>query len=145
MKLNKLFKGLTLVFCIMLVFGLVACKEDTASDKADSSSKVSSDEPSSSDKTESTTSGIELEEDVFDDGVNESRPSNNSASIGTDNKDNQSNNQPADKNESSTSSDKTESNNSSGNNSSTESGETSSDEDLTESDDGTVKLPIDWF
>ena len=141
MKLNKLFKGLTLVFCIMLVFGLVACKEDTASDKADSSSKVSSDEPSSSDKTESTTSGIELEEDVFDDGVNESRPSNNSASIGTDNKVNQS----ADNNESNTSSDKTESNNSSGNNSSTESGETSSDENLTESDDGTVKLPIDWF
>lgn len=145
MKLNKLFKGLVLVCCLMLVFGLVACKEDAVSDKADSSSKVSSDEPSSNDKTESTTSGIELEEDVFDDGDNESRPSNNSASSGTDNKDNQSNNQSADKNESNTSSDKTESNNSSGNNSSTESGETSSDEGLTESDDGTVKLPIDWF
>lgn len=148
MHRNKILKLMVLSVCVVLLFGLVACKSNTT-DKDDNSSISQQGGLSSGDNTEApnneslgTTSGIELEEDVFDDdNIVENTSSNDSTSNKPADKDNQS----TDKGEDNTSSDKAESDTSSDDISDTESGDVSSDETPTESDDGTVKLPVDWF
>lgn len=129
---NKIFKTIVVLLCATLLFSVVGCKSSTDTTVSDLSSVLDSADPdrdqtnSSADDTV-TSSGVELEEDVFDNGDTDDntvsgKPSNPS-NTNTDSSNNSSTN----------TSSNTESNNSS-NESDTESG-----------NDGTVKLPVDWF
>ena len=128
---NKIFKTIVVLLCAALLFSVVGCKSSTDTTVSDLSSVLDSADPdrdqtnSSTDDTV-TSSGVELEEDVFDntdaDNTVSGKPSNPS-NTNTDSSNNSSTN----------TSSNTESNNSS-NESDTESG-----------NDGTVKLPVDWF
>lgn len=128
---NKFFKTIVVLLCVVFLFSVVGCKSNTDTTVSDLSSVLDSADPdrdqtnSSTDDTV-TSSGVELEEDVFDntdtDNTVSSQPSTSS-----DNNTNSSNNS------STNTSSNTESNDSS-NESGTESG-----------NDGTIKLPVDWF
>ena len=114
------------LLAIMLVFCLAACKQNAG---------TVSDNPTSlpsggSNAQNNTTSGIELEEDVFDDDDLSVNPSSDNGAS-------------SQKNEA----DNTSNQNGSGNNSNVDSqpsGETSSEQNPTV-EDGVIKLPVDWF
>ena len=129
---NKFFKTIVVLLCVVCLFSVVGCKSNTDTTASDLSSVLDSADPdrdqtnSSTDDTV-TSSGVELEEDVFDNGDTDDNTVSSQPSTSSDNSTNSSNNS------STNTSSNTESNNSS-NESDTESG-----------NDGTVKLPVDWF
>ena len=118
-----MFKKITMLFCVMAILLLFSCKQETT---------PNTDGNNTTSQTQSTTSGIELEEDVFDDSDVSVTPSTNNSS--TDN----------------TSSDNVISSNTSSDNSSSDQTQTpdqstSSDDEIVVGDDGTITLPIDRF
>ena len=144
-------KFLVLSLFLILLLTFTACKSTTADDKINNSSLPQSDAVSDGDSFEqndgnpnnhNSTSGIELEEDVFeDDGYNENISSENSQnSNGTTDKENHLNN-------SSDNDSDVNSQNPSSNNSSADDNEdtTSNESEIEKDDDGTVRLPVDWF
>ena len=145
---NKLLKLLVLSICVVLLFGLVACKGDTTKDDNTSlpqqnelSNDTETERDNNKNETVGNTSGIELEEDVFgDDIIVDNASSNTSSTNKPAEQNNQSNNQS-----SNNSSDNSQDTPSTDGDSTSEEDNTSSDEQPTESDDGTVKLPVDWF
>ena len=145
MMQSKKIKALSLLLCISLMMCLAACKGGVAPDGADSSADVQQNvqsgesvvpnesgnnnteggagnkKPSSSN---SALQGVELEEDVFDNSDTSTNTSADNASNST---------SSADGNQSSEN----------------ESDESSSDdsvsEEISSGNDGTIKLPVDWF
>ena len=145
MNHNKVLKCISLLLCIILILCLAACKGGVAPDGADSSADVQQNvqsgesvvpNESGNDNTEggagnkkpsssnSALQGVELEEDVFDYSDASSNTSADDASNST---------SSADGNQSSEN----------------ESDESSSDdsvsEEISSGNDGTIKLPVDWF
>ena len=141
MNHNKVLKCMSLLLCIILILCLAACKGGVAPDGADSSADVQQNvqsgesvvpNESDNDNTEdgagnkkpsssnSALQGVELEEDVFDYSDASADNASNSTSS-------------ADGNQSSEN----------------ESDESSSDdsvsEEISSGNDGTIKLPVDWF
>lgn len=130
-----MFKKLALLLCAVALLLLVACKQ-YATAPNDENSTVTSLDQTSDDGGKITSSGIELEEDVFV----ENHVTNNQNSGASSNT------------SATTSGDGTVSNNNSSNNST--SSDTSSDEesntsseenDVIVDNDGTIRLPIDKF
>lgn len=138
MNHNKVLKCMSLLLCISLMLCLAACKGGVAPDGADSSADVQQNmqsgesvvpNESGNDNTEggasnSALQGVELEEDVFD-------YSDASSSTSADNASN------------STSS--ADGNQSSENESDESSSDDSVSEEISSGNDGTIKLPVDWF
>lgn len=138
-----MFKKITITVCVLALILLAACKQNKvpSTDTTSNPNNVQS-------NTQSTTSGIELEEDVFDDDDITTTPSENNTSNG-----NLSSNQNTpDENTSSEqttsgdnlSNDNSSVNDSSENNSNPEDSNQSNN-DIVVDDDGTIKLPIDKF
>ena len=127
-----MFKKLALLLCAVALLLLVACKQDATAPGDKNSTAASSDQTSVGDN-QITSSGIELEEDVFDENpvTNNSGTENTSSTITSD--ETVSNNNSSD-------------NNTSSNTSSDESQNSSNEEnDVVVDDDGTIRLPIDKF
>ena len=132
---------MTLLLCIALMFSFVACKQTNANDEDVGSKQLFvSQIEITDDNSQQTTSGIELEEDVFDDAL--LNPSSK--------EENQSSNASQGNSSQSTSSSNTVSKeNQTENTSSTPSSETSSENTPSEEtpivDDGVITLPVDRF
>lgn len=132
MKQKNIFKILILSLCLALILCFTACKQDTTTNKDDDTTATSSGQTSDA-GGQLTASGIELEEDVFDDSDIQSNPSKNSSTGNT------SIGNSSDKNESI--------DNTSGG---TSSGEAPDEDDSSSQegvivDDGVIELPIDRF
>lgn len=134
-----MFKKTALLLCTITLLLLVSCKQDAQKPQGDSSTVTSSDHTTDS-GSQNTTSGIELEEDVFDDSATQGNQSSG-------------NNSTSDTQSSTTSSDKDVSKNEStdGVSSDTSSSQDPDTEDSNSSqngvtiEDGVIKLPIDKF
>lgn len=134
----KMFKRFILVLCAVMLLLLIACKQDATPSGEESSTATQSSEITDT-GSQNTTSGIELEEDVFDDSDIQSNPSKNS-STGNASDGNSSDKTVSDKNEST--------GNTSGDTSLDENPDTEDSNSSQEGvavEDGVIKLPIDKF
>ncbi len=131
-------KKLTLIFCLTALVLLAACKQDATPSDEESSTATQSSEITDA-GSQNTTSGIELEEDVFDDSDIQGNPSKNS-STGNTSDGNSSDKTVSDKNESTGN---TSGDTSSDGNPDTE--ENNSSQEGVAVEDGVIKLPIDKF
>ena len=143
---NKIFRILVLAVLVVSVLCFAACADetnvDTSSNASKPTDKTDSEQTNSNDNV---SSGIELEEDVFDDSAVSNTPSGDNTQSGNNtnnstDKNNQSNSQTTNNSSNSTSS-STSTDNSSGE----ENNNSSETESIVEENDGTVKLPVDWF
>ena len=135
-------KIMTLLLCIALMFSFVACKQTNADDEDVGSKQlfVSQIEITDDNSQQTTTSGIELEEDVFDNVLpnssskEDAQSSNPSQSNSSQNTSSENNVSKENQNE---------------NTSSSTSSETSSENTPSEQtpivDDGVITLPVDRF
>ncbi|MBE6809559.1 MAG: hypothetical protein E7521_00690 [Ruminococcaceae bacterium] len=124
-------KKLTLLLCMVFLLALVACKQDTQTHQNDSSTVTSS---------EHTISGIELEEDVFDDSATQGNQSSNNNSTGATQSSTTSSDTNVSKDESA---DNSPSDTASTGDPDTE--DSNSSKDGVTVEDGVIKLPIDKF
>lgn len=131
---NKIFKTIVVLLCATLLFSVVGCKSSTDTTVSDLSSVLDSADPDrdQTNSNDNVSSGLELEEDIFEDGDVDNAQSSNSSTNST----NSSNTDNISSNQSTTSTPSTPSSD----NSSGDEGNDNSSED-----DGTVKLPVDWF
>ena len=144
MKQKNILKFLILSLCLIFVFCLTACKQDTTNPKHDSSTATSLDKAIDN-SSQDIISGIELEEDIFDNSTTQggSSPSDTSSNNASSNI--SSNGTVSDKNESTDniSGDNTSNDTSSEQNPDTEDSNSSQEGVVVE--DGVIKLPIDKF
>ena len=137
---NKIFRVLVLAVLVVSVLGFAACSDETNVDTSSDTSKlIESADSEQTNSNDNVSSGLELEEDVFENGDVDNAQSSNSSTNST----NSSNTDNISSNQSTTS---TPSTPSSDNSSGDEGNDNSSEDDgIIEEDDGTVKLPVDWF
>ena len=137
---NKIFRVLVLAVLVVSVLGFAACSDATNVDTSSDTSKlIESTDSEQTNSNDNVSSGLELEEDVFENGDVDNAQSSNSSTNST----NSSNTDNISSNQSTTS---TPSTPSSDNSSGDEGNDNSSEDDgIIEEDDGTVKLPVDWF
>ena len=143
MQFKNLSRLLVLLLCVALAFCFTACGDDASGETDAPSSDLSSATDSAYPDKDNTSSGIELEEDVFDEEDVSSSPSGSNTQSGSNtnsstDKNNQSSNQSTNNSSSNTSS-------STDNSSKEENNNSSETESIVEENDGTVKLPVDWF
>ena len=139
---NKIFRVLVLAVLVVSVLCFVGCKDEAVVEtNSDLSNVIDSADPDrdQTNSNDNVSSGLELEEDIFEDGDVDNAQSSNSSTNST----NSSNTDNISSNQSTTS---TPSTPSSDNSSGDEGNDNSSEDDgIIEEDDGTVKLPVDWF
>ena len=128
---DKMLKKVVIILCIAALLSLVACKQNMTLEEIGSATAGSGD----NEFQDSTTSGILLEEDVFDDSNITSVPSSSNAVESSKNQ-NTSGNSSANTNASG---------NTSTEQSSDSEGFTESKNEIVVEQDGTITLPVDWF
>ncbi len=133
-----MFKRYILVLCVVMLLLLAACKQDATPSGEESSTATQSSEITDA-GSQNTTSGIELEEDVFDDSDIQGNPSKNSSTVDA-SSGNSLDEIVSDKNEST---DNTSSDTASDGNPDIEENNSSQEGAVVE--DGVIKLPIDKF
>lgn len=81
MNLNKPFKLLALLLCLIMAIGLVACKDGNTGDSTSTKTETSQGTDDKTPSKDNTSSGIELEEDVFDGNDVQSGTSSENSSV----------------------------------------------------------------
>ena len=81
MNLNKPFKLLALLLCLIMAIGLVACKDGNTDDSTSTKTETSQGADDKTPPKDNTSSGIELEEDVFDGNDVQSGTSSGNSSV----------------------------------------------------------------
>lgn len=142
---NKIFRVLVLAVLVVSVLCFVGCKDEAVVEtNSDLSNVIDSADPDrdQTNSNDNVTSGIELEEDVFDDDDISSTTSSSNTQFGSSTNSSSDKNNPSSNQSTSDNSTNNSSENSSGDQEENNSSENAS---IIEEDDGKVKLPVDWF